>query len=538
MPRSLRLRAAVATGALLAAAPPLAAPLRAQPAAADSAAAPTLVVMITVDQLRSDYHDRFRARLTGGLARLYRGGAVFTNAHHDHAITETAPGHASTLSGRFPRSTGITSNAFGVADPQAPLLGGGGPGASPFRFRGSTLTDWLRVRDPRSRALSVSRKDRGAILPLGRAQQPAFWYAGDGRFTTSTYYADTLPSWVQAFNARNTVAGYAGRTWTPLLPEADYGDLSNVREPRHAPDTAFAYALPDDPARAAAAFGDTPWMDDLTADLALAGLQAESLGVGPQVDVLAVSFSTTDAVGHRFGPDSRELHDQVIRLDRTLGRFLDSLYVLRDSSRVLIALTADHGVGALPGTRSRDANTAARNVALRPLAAAVDTALRSRGLPSRAFRVDGTEVYVDRAAFERAGVPADSVLDAFAAAARRLDGVQRVDRWDALARADTTRDAIARRWLHMFPPDQAPDLVITLTPHSVLGEPTYFMHGAPHDHDTHVPVLFYGPAFRAGRYDVHARTVDIAPTLAAVLGVAPTEPLDGRVLAEGVRRKE
>jgi predicted AlkP superfamily pyrophosphatase or phosphodiesterase len=130
----------------------------AAPAAAQTAApAPRLLVFITVDQMRPDYFTRWPGQLNGGLARLWNGGAVFTNAHQDHAVTETAPGHASTMSGRFPRSTGIVSNEYGVADPQTRLLTMDGPGASPFRFRGSVLADWLRVKDPRSRALSVSR---------------------------------------------------------------------------------------------------------------------------------------------------------------------------------------------------------------------------------------------------------------------------------------------------------------------------------------------------------------------------------------------
>ena len=149
-----------------------------------SAQKPTLVVFFTIDQMRPDYLPRFDKQLTGGLARLYRNGAVFDNAYQDHAITETAPGHSATLSGRFPRSTGITTNSLGVEDNRAPLLGGGGPGASPFRFRGTTLIDWMRVADWRSHALSISRKDRGAILPLGRAHEQVFWYAPD-RFTTS-----------------------------------------------------------------------------------------------------------------------------------------------------------------------------------------------------------------------------------------------------------------------------------------------------------------------------------------------------------------
>src|SRR3982751_4891005 len=158
--------------------------LPAQAAPRSSSTRPTLVVFLTVDQMRPDYLDRWAPQLTGGVARLSKQGAVFPNAFQDHGVTETAPGHSVTLSGRFPRSTGIARNSAGVEDPQSPLLTSRDPGASPFRFRGSVLIDWMRSRDPRSRALSVSRKDRGAILPLGRTKQNAFWYATSlGEFT-------------------------------------------------------------------------------------------------------------------------------------------------------------------------------------------------------------------------------------------------------------------------------------------------------------------------------------------------------------------
>jgi hypothetical protein len=196
----------------------------AQAASRSLATRPRLVVFLTVDQLRPDYLDRWARQLTGGLGRLSQRGAFFPNAFQDHAITETAPGHASTLSGRFPRSTGILRNAAGVEDPQAPLLTSRDPGASPYRFRGSTLIDWMRSRDPRSRALSVSRKDRGAILPLGRAKQSVFWYAASsGELTTSRYYADTLPTWIRRVNARRVPQSYAGQSWTLLLPARESG---------------------------------------------------------------------------------------------------------------------------------------------------------------------------------------------------------------------------------------------------------------------------------------------------------------------------
>src|SRR5438132_9216600 len=160
---------------------------------------PRLVVVITVDQLRPDSLDRYRPQLKSGLALLLKQGAVFTEAYHDHAITETAPGHATILSGRWPAHTGIIRNLAGVQDSAMPLIGVTGIGASPARFRGTELFDWLKAAEPAARALSVSGKDRGAILPIGRAKEQVYWYVG-GVFTTSRDYADSLPMWVRAFN--------------------------------------------------------------------------------------------------------------------------------------------------------------------------------------------------------------------------------------------------------------------------------------------------------------------------------------------------
>src|SRR5918992_5857172 len=196
----------------------------------DPARAPTLVVFFTVDQLRPDYFERWRTQLSGGLARLARGGAFYSNAFQDHALTETAPGHAATMSGRFPRRTGIARNSAGVQDPQQPLIEARGPGASPFRFRGTTLTDWLRSKNPLTRALSVSGKDRGAILPIGRDAQHVFWFAAPGLFTTSTYYADTLPDWVRRFNERRLPDSMMVRPWTLLMPDSAYAEPDSVAE--------------------------------------------------------------------------------------------------------------------------------------------------------------------------------------------------------------------------------------------------------------------------------------------------------------------
>jgi predicted AlkP superfamily pyrophosphatase or phosphodiesterase len=513
----------------------------AQAASRAPAARPRLVVFLTVDQMRADYLDRWAPQLTGGLGRLSQHGAFIPNAYQDHAITETAPGHASTMSGRFPRSTGIVHNSAGVEDPQAPLLTSRDPAASPYRFRGSVLIDWMRSRDPRSRALSISRKDRGAILPLGRAKQSVFWYAtSTGEFTTSRYYADTLPAWIRRVNARRVPQSLAGQGWTLLLPEREYPEPDSVPQENGGREFLFPHMFSSEPARVVSELPSTPWMDRLTLEAALEGLQSLGLGRGPETDLLAISLSATDYIGHRYGPDSREQHDNVLRLDRALGTFIDSLFKLRDSSTIVFALTADHGVTSFPEL------VAQRTGRKPPPRYDLSTSLRTlRGMlqgahvEADAVVLDGALLIADRTAFARARVDADAFLARFAAALRQRPGIARVDRVRDLAQRDTLRDAVSRRWLHMLPPDAGVEYVVTPMQGAYPAGALIGEHGSPYDDDAHVPLIFYGAGIRPGRIVERALVVDAAPTLARVIGVTPFERLDGRVLmhalADGTR---
>ncbi len=501
-------------------------------------ATPRLIVFITVDQLRGDMLDRYRSQLSGGYARLMRG-AWFVNAFQDHAITETAPGHASTMSGRFPRSTGITSNVVGVVDPNFPLLVGrqNEVGASPERFQGTTLFDWIHAKDSTARALSVSMKDRGAILPIGRSKQNVYWYSTTGAFTTSRYYRDTLPTWVTEFNARRIPQSYAGHEWRLLRDSSAYPEPDDVPYENGGRGTTFPHGYGDDSASAASVLRSTPTMDSLTALFALEGLRRTGIGRGRGTDILAVSFSATDVIGHAFGPDSREAHDNELRLDQTIGWFIDSLYKLRDSSTVLFALTGDHGIQPIPEL-ARDRHEAKGNqglrVSLRPLVASVQQHLRDASVDTMAFIYDVETVELDRAALRRGGIDPDSLLNAFAAVARKTPGVLRVDRPSVLYRADPAIDYVARRWTHQLPQSTTVELVLTLEKYSVWV--TYpATHGSPHDLDAHVPVIFYGPWAKSGRYTTFARVVDMAPTLAAAAGVRPLEKVDGLVLTQALR---
>ncbi|MGH7607554.1 MAG: alkaline phosphatase family protein [Gemmatimonadales bacterium] len=494
---------------------------------------PRLVVVITVDQLRPDYFDRWRGQLTGGLLRLITEGAVFTEGYQDHALTETAPGHATILSGLWPAHNGIISNAEGVEDSTAPLLVvTRGPGASPRRFRGTTVFDWLKVADPAARALSVSRKDRGAILPIGHAREQVYWYQS-GIFTTSRYYRDTLPAWVQAFNARGLPFKAAGTAWTLALPDSAYQEPDDEPWENLGRDVVFPHRFPVDSVRAASVVAGTPTMDSLTLLFALAGVEALRLGRRDDgTDLLAVSLSATDAVGHAFGPDSREIHDQVIRLDRNLGWFLERLTDRIGEDNIVLVLTADHGVTPMPErTRARTGAPAYR-VLLDTLVLAVNRELDrfGDGAPRAWLGFDSGMLFLrDNGRFAATGVNTDSILAAVAARIRAVPGVGRVDRPADLARADTASDPVARRWLHHLPPNAGVVLVVTPQPGSVwaIENLPIAMHGHPTDDDAHVPIILWGRGIRPGTYARRMNTVDIAPTLGQLLGLTPLSLIDG-----------
>jgi predicted AlkP superfamily pyrophosphatase or phosphodiesterase len=496
---------------------------------------PRLVVVITVDQLRPDYLERYRPQLKGGFAMLLKTGAWFTDAYQDHAVTETAPGHSTILSGRWPVHTGITRNLAGVQDQAAPLIGVNGAGASPVRFRGTEFFDWLKAADSGARALSISGKDRGAILPIGRAKEQVFWYAG-GFFTTSRYYADSLPTWVRVFNGQRIPFRAAATQWTLFLPEREYPEPDSVAYENQGREVVFPHRLPADSGEAALAFVATPTMDSLTLAFALEGVRALQLGGRGATDLLAVSLSTTDYVGHAYGPDSREIHDQVVRLDRYLGRFLEQLFVRYGRNNVLVVLTADHGVTPFPERSRTMGHPGAVRVIPDTIIRSVNAALDQRAGGGDWVQFESGMLMVpDRAKLVAQGVNVDSVVADVATRLRALAGVARVDRPVDLSAKDTA-DPVVRRWMHQVAPDGGVELVATLKPYSIWSPANVFiaMHGQPTELDAHVPLILWGPGIQRGVYSGRVNTVDIAPTLARLLDLTPAEPLDGRVLTEAL----
>jgi arylsulfatase A-like enzyme len=502
-------------------------------AALRAPSAPTaLVVLIVVDQLRPDYLERYGAQFTGGFRQLLRQGMLFQHGEQDHAITETAPGHSTLLSGREPASTGIVNNARGVMDPALPLLDGSLPGASPWRFQGTTLYDWMLARDSGIRALSVSRKDRGAILPIGRSRAEVYWYHG-AEFTTSRYYDDTLPGWVREFNARRAPEGLAGAVWSLRLPPASYSEPDSTPFENGGRDFVFPHRLPANPDSASAALINYPWMDSLTLGLALEGVRALRLGTRSSPDLLSISLSTTDAVGHAFGPDSRELHDHLLWLDLWLGQFLDSLTTRVPRDRILLVLTADHGVQPFP---EAGRGGSSGRVQMGGLVGRAGAALAGRYRTDFSLEFDSGLLSADTLALHARGIKIDSLAETLALAAGRQPGVRRVFTPRTLARASGT-DREARLWRHLIPKGYGWLFCASLKPGYVWSEGRAIAeHGSTVPEDVRVPILFWGGGFTPARMARPVRTVDIAPTLARLLGIKPTEVLDGAPLTEVVAK--
>ncbi len=521
----MRRLVAVAISLSVLAGPPAAV---AQPAAPRGAAtAPRkpirLVVALAVDQLRPDYLERWKAEWTGGFARLLQRSVFFPNGEQDHAMTETAPGHSTMLSGRSPASTGILSDALGVGDPQSALIGSTATGASPHRFLGSTLVDWMIARDPETRVLSISIKDRSAILPVGTAKVPVFWYSA-GRFTTSRYYSDSLPEWLVAWNAADPVAKLKGSSWVLSRDASSYPEVDDRPFERGGTDRVFPHVLPDDWARAASALPRFPVSDSLTMDVALRGMVSERLGQRDGTDLLAVSLSATDYVGHEWGTNSREMHDQLLRLDRLLGAFLDSLAVLVPTDQTVITLTSDHGGQDFPEA------TGAPRVQLRDQVRRLNQWAKERWrIDLGAGRTDGL-LYGNFGMLRARGVNVDSLADVIAAEVRVMPGVRVVYTPRSLAKA-TTLDA--RRWKRAIPATQSWLIALSANEGVVVDYSTSSTgHGGTTLADIRVPMLFRVPGVTPRVVTRIVRTVDIAPTLAALLGVKPTQTVEGVALPE------
>jgi predicted AlkP superfamily pyrophosphatase or phosphodiesterase len=547
-----------AIAALLAAAPPGAA---APPDVGSRA--PKLVLLLAVDQLRSD---RIGPDLPGGLGRLEREGRVFADAALEHSDTETCPGHVTMLTGHHPGPAGVPSNdyidratgesVYCVEDPadDARLVAGSEKpkdGRSPRNIRVDTLGDWLKAAQPGARVFAVSGKDRAAIALGGQRPDGVYWYerASAFGFTTSHYYRADLPEWARPWHAGGDPAAPTAPAFLGRVPERwehPTGSPANgARTDDYPAESAQYLRVSGHPVRD----GDvkasierlyyTPFLDDVTLDFARTLVRAEKLGRGPAIDLLAVSLSANDLVGHLYGPRSQEARDALRRLDVAVGKFLTFLEAEVGKGRVLVVLTADHGVLDLPewlvetGASECPLPTGRGSTKAlgEGLAGAVHEALDPPGSePARWILSSGYAQTVNRKLVEERHVPVSRVVEAASAWLSSQPGVVRV--WTAEEMAAGQGPApFAALYHNSFDPERSGDFSVQTAPTCLFSPyPAGTSHGTPYPYDRAVPVVFFGPGVAPGVVRGRAATVDIAPTLAARLGIPAPAGLDGRIL--------
>lgn len=521
---------------------------------ADGMEKPALLLLIAVDQMRADYLDRFRPQLIGGLRTLLEDSAVFINARQDHAITSTAPGHAAMLSGLYPRDNGMVDNTWfdrtlgrrerAAIDPEKQLVGvsatNNSPGVSPRQFLGTSLVGWLKDLDPLSQAVSISRKDRAAVLMAPEAEHVYWWHAASGRFISSTYYRDELPDWVNVFNGNDWLSGYLGGSWEQLEAEPAYilsrpDAYEGERSPRGF-GTVFPHPFPTSRPALGRTIELTPFMDKATLDLGRAAITALNLGQDGVTDVLALGLSSTDSVGHYFGPYSRELQDQILRLDRMLGDFLEFVDRTAGLHRTLVILTADHGVAPLP-EYSRELGDAAERLRLGEIYRGISEYLGDEFGGENWFTSSSHGwIQVDRAKATKLGVDANYIVHKAREYIETLDTVVAVFSHDDLLEDRKPQSQIEELLRRSFYAERLGDLYLLHSPLSLWQTGLATNHQSPYDYDRRVPLILRGPGIRPGVYAEPVAIVDIAPTLAHMLGLTAPNALEGIILEHVIVR--
>ncbi len=522
----------------------------AAPAPADER--PRLVVFIAIDGLPQRQVLSYRDQLApDGFARFLERGSWFANAHYAHGFTVTCPGHATMLSGAYPHRSGIIGNdwrdaqsgaaEYCAGDTSARYIGHETQaldGTSPKNLKVQTVGDMLRLADARSKVITVSGKDRGAIMPAGQTGTAYMYMGRTGQFASTTYYMKEHPAWVNAFNAKRPADRYLKAEWKPLLPDAAYARSLPDNQTWFGPAGGalpMRYSAADDVAPGPAFYSALlrgPFADALTLDFARAAISGENLGQDAIPDVLSISLSGHDYVNHAFSAESRLSHDHVLQLDQMLQSFFQDLDARIGKDRYVLVLTADHGFMPAVG------HTIAQGlpggyIDSRQVLADLNLGLQSQFGPGNwVLGYSGASLLLNKALIALSNADATSVADT----ARKLLLEQpgfafAYTRQELLSgsRAGAPYfDALEKAW-H---PTVSGDVQYAIKPHwmwSARG--TGAIHGSPYEFDSHVPILLYGPAWIGkGRIDKPVEVVDIAPTLAALLGIAPPSTAEGHPL--------
>jgi predicted AlkP superfamily pyrophosphatase or phosphodiesterase len=497
-------------------------------------AQPKLVVVVVIDQFRGDYVQRYRDQFgQGGFRLLLDHGAYFTDCNYDYANTSTAPGHATLLTGAYSNGHGILANEWwdpqkkrmvtSVEDDGTKLVGisSDAPGASPHNLLADTLGDELKLATQgKSRVFGISLKDRAAVLPAGFAADGAYWIDHkSGAWVTSTYYRDKLPEWVQNFNDSKRTDKYLNRDWKDAN-----GNVLRTTRPR-AGKAANFFGL----------VGSTPFGNDYEFEFARELITYEKLGEGPATDLLLISLSANDILGHQAGPDSPEMQAMALALDRELADFFTFLGHQIGLANAWIVLSADHGVAPLPAVAAK-LHIASSGLSPEKVRAELNRALSAQLSPAhpRTYVRDFSYplVWLNESAFRAIRMKEEDAERAVGEALEQI-GMRGYYTRSQLAHGEVPNTEAGLRYEHSYSPSGG-WYVFAVPPPYTVGSATGTGHGSPYTYDTHVPLAFYGIPFQPGTYRTHAEPVDLAATLASLLGInAPTNAI-GRVLTEAL----
>ena len=519
------------------------------PAAFASAynARPKLIVVIVIDQFRGDYLERYRDQFGDGGFRVFIDrGAYFTDCNYDYANTRTAPGHATLFTGSYTSGHGIIANEWwdpqkkkrvtSVEDDTTKLVGVAktGVGASPHNLLSDTLGDELKLATGgKARVFAISLKDGAAVLPAGFSGDAAYWIdPKSGDWITSTYYRPDLPEWVRNFNGSHRAEKFWNREWRDK--DGDGNTLGSTA-PRNGKDGT--------PAGFYEVVGSTPFANDYQLEFAKELVLYEKLGAGPATDLLVVSLSANDILGHQVGPDSRQMRSMALELDRSLAEFFSFLGHQIGMANVWMALSADHGVAPLPDF-AKTLRLPTANLDAKALREQINSLLSKKYAQKADYVVylDYPQAWLNEDAFAGifAGVVAghsaghkESDAEADTGEAMKQAGFGGYFTKSQLARGETPATEIGRRYAHSYSPEGGWYVIGIPRPFQIgVGKGTD--HATPFSYDTHVPLAFYGLAFQPGIYRTHAEPVDLAVTLASLLGINAPAQATGRVLTEAL----
>ena len=507
------------------------------PVEAPANGTPRLVLFLVVDQARADYLVRFRPLWRHGLDRLLRESVVFTDAHHDHALTKTAPGHATLATGVHPSRHGIISNDWYDRELRQEVDSDEDDrwddDRSPHYLLVPTFADRMKERWPAAKTFGASGKSRGALLAIGATGDRAFWYDDEtGRFVTSTYYGEDEPAWLEAFHEDSPVDRRFGRPWEPL-PEVVAAAPEYGIEPL---DRGLGHSMFPHPVGGAEVFpGEsyywsfyrTPFMDDAVFELASTILIEEQLGEDAFPDVLSLSLSAVDLVGHAFGPDSPEMLDTLLRLDRGLGELLDLIDERIGLDRVVVSFSSDHGVVPVPEVVAHREGTPLKRFGTdeRLCFQQVESGMDAELGEADWFEYD---LVVNRETLEATG---RSHAEVVAVADRLLEQCPGVARaWTAteLEELDPIAGEMQRLYRNNYFPGRSADLLIQLEEGWLGSTSATTNHGSAYWYDTHVPWLLRLPSGEGREVSDRVLTVDVAPTIAGLLGIDLGTEIDGR----------